>query len=71
MSPTPFAGTGDTEGGFLVLVNDAELYALWPERAVAADGWTAVFGPADREAALQHIDAHWTGLRPPRGPVVQ
>ncbi|GAA1101376.1 MULTISPECIES: MbtH family protein [Nocardiopsis] len=54
----------DPEGTFLVLVNDEDQYSLWPEFAEVPQGWTTVYGPADRTSALEHIEANWTDLRP-------
>ncbi|MDT0303833.1 MbtH family protein [Streptomonospora wellingtoniae] len=54
----------DTEGRFLVLVNDEDQHSLWPEFAEVPDGWRRVHGPADREAALAYVEENWTDLRP-------
>ncbi|GAB3448501.1 MbtH family protein [Streptomonospora sediminis] len=61
MSSNPF---DDTEGGFLVLVNDEDQHSLWPEFAAVPDGWRQVLGPVDRAAALEYVEANWTDLRP-------
>ncbi|MDA8369805.1 MAG: MbtH family protein [Nocardiopsaceae bacterium] len=54
----------DSEGTFLVLVNDEEQHSLWPEFAAVPDGWTVAHGPVDRAAALAYVEANWTDLRP-------
>lgn len=54
----------DPDGTFLVLVNDEDQHSLWPEFAEVPAGWTVVFGPGSRAAALDHVERHWTDLRP-------
>jgi MbtH protein len=54
----------DTEGTFLVLVNDEDQHSLWPEFAAVPEGWRVVHGPADRQSALDYVTANWTDLRP-------
>ncbi|MEU1405884.1 MbtH family protein [Streptomyces sp. NPDC005728] len=61
MSTNPF---DDTEGRFLVLVNDEGQHSLWPSFAEVPGGWTTVFDENSREACLEFIEAHWTDLRP-------
>jgi MbtH protein len=67
--PNPF---DDPDGRFLVLVNDEGQHSLWPVFADVPAGWTVVFGGsgddgepgADRAAALEYVDRHWTDMRP-------
>jgi len=54
----------DPEGRFLVLVNDEDQHSLWPEFAEVPQGWRQVYGPADRDAALDYVESNWTDLRP-------
>ncbi|MER7758104.1 MbtH family protein [Streptomyces sp. NPDC097619] len=54
----------DTEGRFLVLVNEEGQHSLWPAFAEVPGGWTTVFGEADRAACLEYVETHWTDLRP-------
>lgn len=54
----------DTEGTFLVLVNEEGQHSLWPGFARVPDGWTPVHGPVSRDEALDYVDTHWTDLRP-------
>jgi MbtH protein len=54
----------DAERPFLVLVNHEEQHSLWPARMAVPAGWRAVHGPADRQACLDHVEEHWTDLRP-------
>ena len=66
--PNPF---DDPDGRFLVLVNDEGQHSLWPVFADVPAGWTVVFGQdsedgagADRAAALEYVEQHWTDMRP-------
>ncbi|MFE5813393.1 MbtH family protein [Streptomyces sp. NPDC056479] len=61
MSTNPF---DDSEGRFLVLVNDEGQYSLWPSFAAVPGGWRIVVDENTREACLEYIEAHWTDLRP-------
>ncbi|MFI2508936.1 MbtH family protein [Streptomyces sp. NPDC018972] len=61
MSTNPF---DDTEGRFLVLVNDEGQHSLWPSFAAVPGGWTVVLEENSREACLEFVEAHWTDLRP-------
>ncbi|MFI0350767.1 MbtH family protein [Actinomadura sp. 9N407] len=54
----------DTDGRFLVLANDEHQHSLWPEFAAVPGGWTAVFGPEERERCLEYVRLNWTDLRP-------
>jgi MbtH protein len=54
----------DDEGEFVALRNDEGQYSLWPTFAPVPAGWDEVFGPAERSAVLEHIEASWTDLRP-------
>jgi MbtH protein len=61
MSTNPF---DDEDGTFHALVNDEGQYSLWPTFVPVPDGWTVQHGPATRQACLDHIEQHWTDLRP-------
>ncbi|MCX4977120.1 MbtH family protein [Streptomyces sp. NBC_00620] len=61
MSTNPF---DDTEGRFLVLVNEEGQHSLWPSFAEVPGGWTIVFSENTREACLDFVEASWTDLRP-------
>jgi MbtH protein len=54
----------DTDGRFLVLVNEENQHSLWPEFADVPAGWTTVYGPEERERCLEYVRLHWTDLRP-------
>ncbi|MFF4948101.1 MbtH family protein [Streptomyces chattanoogensis] len=61
MTTNPF---DDDEGEFYVLANDEEQHSLWPARTDVPAGWRVVFGPGERKAALEYVEANWTDLRP-------
>ncbi|GLZ00496.1 MbtH family protein [Actinoplanes sp. NBRC 103695] len=54
----------DPEGRFLVLVNHEEQHSLWPSHRAVPAGWRIVHGEDSRQACLDHIEHHWTDLRP-------
>jgi len=54
----------NAEGTFVVLVNAENQHSLWPSFAAVPAGWAQAYGPADRTASLDYIDANWTDLRP-------
>ncbi|WP_028647579.1 MbtH family protein [Nocardiopsis sp. CNT312] len=61
MATNPF---DDSDGSFLVLVNDEDQHSLWPEFAPVPEGWTVVYGPDTRDRAVDYVDTHWTDMRP-------
>jgi len=54
----------DAEGTYLVLVNDENQHSLWPVFAEVPAGWTVAHGPDTRQACLDHVETHWTDMRP-------
>lgn len=54
----------DPDAEYLVLVNDENQHSLWPRRLDVPAGWRTAFGPAGRQACLDHVEAAWTDLRP-------
>lgn len=54
----------DADGTFLVLVNDEGQHSLWPAFIDTPDGWRTTFGPDTRKTCLDHIETHWTDMRP-------
>jgi MbtH protein len=55
-------GSG-AEDAFVVLVNAAGQYCLWPSFREAPAGWTATGPRGAREECLEWIETHWTGMR--------
>ncbi len=53
----------DTAGEYLVLVNHAGQYSLWPIFRELPQGWTAVGPKGERQRCLDWIEAHWTDMR--------
>jgi MbtH protein len=58
---TPFE---DPHAGYLALVNDEGQYSVWPAAADVPAGWRVALGESGRQACLDHIEAHWTDMRP-------
>ncbi|MDH6708778.1 MULTISPECIES: MbtH family protein [unclassified Kitasatospora] len=54
----------DTEGTYLVLVNEEGQHSLWPVFAEVPAGWTTTYGPAGRQECLDHVENTWTDMRP-------
>jgi MbtH protein len=61
MSTNPF---DDDSGTFLVLVNEENQHSLWPSFADVPAGWTVALEATTRQAALDHVEQHWTDMRP-------
>jgi MbtH protein len=49
---------------YIVVVNDEDQHAIWPEFKAIPAGWTQVGPLADKATCLAWIEAHWTDLRP-------
>ncbi|WPC06494.1 MbtH family protein [Pseudomonas sp. MBLB4123] len=49
---------------FLVVVNDEEQYAIWPQYQAVPAGWREVGVRGDRQACLAHIAEVWGDMRP-------
>ncbi|MDB1089561.1 amino acid adenylation domain-containing protein [Streptomyces sp. ACA25] len=54
----------DPAGEFGILVNDEGQHCLWPAGTTVPAGWRAVVAGRTREECLDHIEQHWTDLRP-------
>ncbi|MFH8568025.1 MbtH family protein [Streptomyces sp. NPDC017993] len=54
----------NAEGRYLVLVNDEGQYSLWPSFAEVPAGWDVAHAEDSRQACLDHIEEHWTDMRP-------
>lgn len=49
---------------FLALVNNENQHSIWPEFIDVPQGWTRVWGPAERQSCLDYVNEHWTDMRP-------
>lgn len=49
---------------FIVLVNEENQHALWPEFIPVPDGWERVFGPKSRAECLNYIEENWVDIKP-------
>ncbi|MFC8848107.1 MULTISPECIES: MbtH family protein [unclassified Micromonospora] len=54
----------DEDASFLVLLNHARQYSLWPAYADPPTSWTVAAGPAPHAECLAYVEQHWTDLRP-------
>ncbi|MFJ3883515.1 MbtH family protein [Streptomyces sp. NPDC090077] len=54
----------DQDGEFLALVNDEGQYSLWPAFADVPPGWSVAAHRGSRQSCLEHIENHWTDMRP-------
>ncbi|WP_406280436.1 MbtH family protein [Embleya sp. NBC_00896] len=54
----------DTDGTFVVLVNDEAQHSLWPAFADVPAGWTVVHPEDTHAACLDYIEQNWTDMRP-------
>ncbi|MGF7045582.1 MbtH protein [Paenibacillus sp. DS2015] len=54
----------NTDGTYLVLMNDEGQYSLWPAFAQIPAGWNVVYEQASRQECLNHINSQWTDMRP-------
>jgi len=54
----------DADGTYTVLTNDEGQHSLWPAFADVPAGWQVVFGPADRQSCVDHIEHNWLDMRP-------
>jgi MbtH protein len=54
----------DEDGRYLVLVNDEGQHSLWPAFVEVPAGWRVTHDEDTRAACLEHIEQHWTDMRP-------
>ncbi|WKX71640.1 MbtH family protein [Streptomyces sp. XD-27] len=54
----------DADGTYHVLVNGEGQYSLWPSFAEVPEGWTVALAEDTRQNCLDHIERHWTDMRP-------
>jgi MbtH protein len=62
MANTSDSAAGD--GDFLVLVNHAGQYSLWPSFREPPAGWSVTGPRGARERCLEWIDSNWTDMGP-------
>ncbi|MDF5754040.1 MbtH family protein [Spongiactinospora sp. TRM90649] len=53
---------------YLVVVNDAEQYSIWPADREPPMGWNPAGVAGSRQECLDHIERTWTDMRPRREP---
>lgn len=56
----------DPDAQYYALINDQDQYSLWPAAIEVPAGWTVAHGPADRQSCVDHVEVHWTDMRPAR-----
>lgn len=54
----------NADGTYFALVNAEGQYSLWPEFVPVPAGWTVAHGPAARQECVDHVNEHWTDMRP-------
>lgn len=54
----------DDQHKFLVLINAAGQYSIWPEFADVPPGWTQCFGTASRADCLEYVEVQWLTINP-------
>ena len=54
----------DADASYFVVVNDEGQHSLWPVFVDVPEGWTIVFGEADRASCLEFVEKSWTDMRP-------
>ncbi|CAM5670841.1 MbtH family protein [Streptomyces viridochromogenes] len=61
MATNPFE---DSEGTYVVLVNDEGQHSLWPARLTVPAGWTVARTEGSKQECLDYVEVNWTDLRP-------
>lgn len=54
----------DSQGNFLVLVNELGQYSLWPAFKNVPTRWIIVGQQDSRATCLSRIESMWTNMRP-------
>ncbi|WP_369386593.1 MbtH family protein [Streptomyces sp. CG1] len=54
----------DTEGTFLVLINDEGQYSMWPAALDVPAGWAVAHPEDTHQACLDYVEEHWRDMRP-------
>ncbi|WP_328745015.1 MbtH family protein [Streptomyces sp. NBC_00285] len=61
MATNPFE---ESDGRYVVLVNDEGQHSLWPAHIEQPSGWELVKSEASKPEAMEFIEANWTDMRP-------
>ncbi|MGW7415242.1 MbtH family protein [Streptomyces sp. NPDC054863] len=54
----------NADAQYLVLVNGEGQHSLWPVFAEVPAGWTVALPASSRQECLDHVEKHWTDMRP-------
>ncbi|HEX8767802.1 MAG TPA: MbtH family NRPS accessory protein [Jatrophihabitans sp.] len=54
----------DPDARHLVVVHGEAQHALWPALAGVPSGWTIALPSSSRQECLDHVERHWTDMRP-------
>lgn len=54
----------NTNGTYVVLINDEGQYSLWPAFALVPSGWRVVHEQNTRRKCLDYICSQWVDMRP-------
>ncbi|MFI6080779.1 MbtH family protein [Streptomyces sp. NPDC051217] len=54
----------DSDGRYVVLVNDGGQYSLWPAFADTPSGWTEAHREDTRQACLEFVERNWASILP-------
>ncbi len=61
MATNPFE---DSNGSYVVLINDEGQYSLWPARIQQPAGWELAQGESSKQDCLDFIETNWVDMRP-------
>ena len=56
--------TENEDATFVVVVNHEEQYSIWAAHRELPAGWRAAGKSGSKAECLEHIDRHWTDMRP-------
>lgn len=49
---------------YCIVVNDEEMYSIWPDFKETPDGWRTIGEPQSKAECLAKIAEIWTDMRP-------